>query len=236
VVLGLMAFGAQAQATTGAKWLILTAGGQLEEGATLHASVIARKDIFKSPFVLHTEILKIKVLFLCESVSVVNANLQKEGTIAREFDFTGKSVGSQIRFSFCSTDLNGVFTSECTPTDPFGGASTIYTKLGHALLVLGSFKEDLLKLLPDEGETSATVTLPAGCPIGTKVPVLGTVTLKDCENLALAHLFEHLFESGPGTELWAISKTEEHKATLLGSAWASLFGEHINLTWSGDPA
>ncbi len=67
--------------------------------------------------------------------------------------------------------------------------------------------------------------------------MIGSLTLKDCENLALTHLVEHLVEQfTPLTELWTISKTTEHKATLLGSAWAFLTGEHEGLKWSGDPA
>jgi hypothetical protein len=229
VALSLMVFSAAgAQAEKGARWLILTSGGVLKEGSTLNAPLNVRKDIFNSPFVLHSEILKIKVLFLCESISIANAKLLAEGSIGQAPGFVS---GSTITFSFCTTDLNGVFASECTPV-----GSTITTNPGHALLVLGAAGERLVKVLPDIGETLATITLPAACPIGTKVPLIGKINLKDCENLMSTHLFEHLVEQGPGTELFTISKTAEHAATLLGSAWVALFGEDINLKWSGDPA
>jgi hypothetical protein len=67
--------------------------------------------------------------------------------------------------------------------------------------------------------------------------VIGSLAFKDCQDLALVHLREHLGEVfTPLTQLWTISKTEEHKSLLLGSAWARLTGEHEGLNWSGDPA
>jgi hypothetical protein len=231
VVFGLMAFSTSAQATTGAKWLILTSGGVLKEGSTLHASINLEADT--PTLVLHSEILKIKVLFLCTALRAVEAKLLANGSIGKE---EGVVSGSKVLFSNCTTDLNGVQNSECTPTDPTDGAGFIVTKPGHALLVLGTSGEDLTEIIPDTPKTFATIVLPAGCPIGTSVPVIGTLRLKDCENLALTHLVKHLVEEGPGTKLFTISETAEHAATLLGSAWAFLTGEHLNLKWSGDPA
>jgi hypothetical protein len=240
MVFGLMALGATgAQAEVGAKWLILTSTGVLKTGAELHASVNLKTDVNG---VLHSEILKIKTLFLCTTIEAVNAKLQEEGIIGSTVVTNAKGLkegrGSKVKFSGCTTDLNGVAAPECTPEDKSaeGGPGTIVTKLGHALLKLHS-GNDITKILPDEGETFATISLPAACPIGTSVPVIGSLALKDCENLALTHLVEHLVEAfTPLTELWTISKTEEHKATLLGSAWARLTLEHAGLKWSGDPA
>ena len=239
MVLGLMAFGtAGAQAEVGAKWLVLTSGGVLKTGAELHASVQLKTDVAG---VLHSEILKIKTLFLCTTIEAVNAKLQEEGIIGNSVVTVGglkEGRGSKVKFSGCTTDLNGVSAPECTPEDKSaeGGKGIILTKLGHALLKLHE-GSDITKILPDEGETFATIQLPAACPIGTSVPVIGSLALKDCENLALTHLVEHLVEQfTPLTKLWTISKTVEHEATLLGSAWARLTGEHNLLKWSGDPA
>ena len=99
----------------------------------------------------------------------------------------------------------------------------------------GGVKDDLLSILPDEGETFATIEMGPECAIGQKVNVIGKATLKDCEGLALTHLVKHLVEVGPLTELWVISKTPEHVATILGSVWAFLTGEHVGLKFSGDP-
>jgi len=237
-----MAFGATgAQAEVGAKWLILNKAGELKQGSTLHAAVQLKTDVNG---VLHSEILKIKVLFLCTTIEAFNAKLQEEGIIGNTVVTNASGLkegrGSDVRFSGCETDLNGVPSAACIPTDPTGGSGVILTKLGHALLKLHE-GNDIIKILPDEGETFATIrTGPATgneCPIGTSVPVIGSLALKDCENLALTHLVQHLAEAfTPLTQLWTISKTEEHKATLLGSAWAFLTGEHEGLKWSGDPA
>jgi hypothetical protein len=247
MVLGLMAFGtAGAQAEVGAIWKILTAGGVLKTGAELHASVNLRKD---TTGVLHSKILGIEVLFLCEKIEAINAKLQEEGiigsTVVTNASGLKEGRGSKVKFSECVTDLNGVATPKCIPTDPEGGAGTIITKLGHALLKLhelkpSGVKDDIVKILPDEGETFATIkTGPAvgnECPIGQNVPVIGSLALKDCQGEGRTHLVEHLVEAfTPLTELWTISKTEEHKASLLGSAWAFLTGEHLNLKWGGTP-
>jgi hypothetical protein len=60
--------------------------------------------------------------------------------------------------------------------------------------------------LPDTSETYATLEFGAECAIGEKVPVIGKLRYKDCENLALTHLVKHLVEVGPLTDLWTISK------------------------------
>lgn len=228
MVLGLMAFvTTSAQATAGSTWLILNSSGQVKKASELPAIVELEKD--SSVYVLHSEILKIKVLFLCTNLKAVNAQLLAEGSIGEK---PGTVKNSKVLFSGCSTDLNGAAAPECTPKDPTDGEGFIVTKFGHALAVLGAAGEDLTKILPDEGETFATIVLPAACPIGTSVPVIGKLNLKDCENLALTHLVKHLVEQGPGTELFTISKTAEHAATLLGSAWAKLGGPHAGLAWS----
>jgi hypothetical protein len=229
VALGLLAFSAAAQATTGSKWLILNGKGELKEGSTLHAALQFKKD---TTMVMHTEILKIKVLFLCTEIKAVNALLQKDGTVAKEFNAEGKPVGSKVLFSGCTTDLNGAASPECTPSDPEDGKGFVVTKLGHALATLHEGK-DIVIVLPDSGTTFGTIVLPAGCPIGTSIPVIGQLALQDCENLALTHLVEHLFEGfDPLTKLFSISETAEHATTILGSAWAFLTGEHVGLKFS----
>ena len=242
IVFGLMAFGTSgAQAEVGAKWLILVENAkkeiELKEGSTLHASVGLEID---SPvLVLHSEILKIKTLFLCTEVKADEAKLLKDGTIGKE---EGVPSGSKVLFGGCTTDLNGSLAPECKPEDPTAGSGKISTQPGHALLVLheltGGVKDDLTEIIPDTGlgTTFATIHLPAACPIGTSVPVIGKFFLKDCEEKALMHVVKHLVEEGPLSELFTISKTAEHAAKLLGSAWAFLTGEHSGLSWDGDPA
>jgi hypothetical protein len=240
MVLGLMAFGATgAQAEVGAKWIILNEKNEPKTGAELNASVNLKTDVNG---VLHSEILKIKVLFLCTTIEALTAKLQEEGIIGSSVTTVGglkEGRGSQVKFSGCTTDLNGVETPKCIPTDPVGGAGTIITKLGHALLKLHE-GSDIVKILPDTGEEFAAIkTGPATgneCPIGTNVPVIGSLALRDCKGEGRTHLIEHLVEQfEPLTKLWTISKTTEHVATLLGSAWARLTEGHAGLKWGGIP-
>jgi hypothetical protein len=237
MLFGLMAFGTSgAQAEVGAKWLILTSGGVLKTGAELHAKV--NLEIDSPVLILHSEILHIKTLFLCTEVKVDEAKLLKDGTIGKE---EGVPSGSKVLFAGCTTDLNGSPAAECTPEDPTAGVGRISTQPVHALLVLheltGGVRDDLIEVIPDTGlgTTYVVMHLPAACPIGTSVPVIGKLFLKDCENKALEHLIKHLVEEGPLSELFTISKTAEHATKLLGSAWAFLEGEHLGLKWSGDP-
>jgi hypothetical protein len=115
---------------------------------------------------------------------------------------------------------------------------TTVPRLTRVTRINRGVKDDLIELIPDTGlgTTFATIRLPAACPIGTSVPIFDKAFLKDCENKALEDLIKHLVEEGPLGELFTISKTAEHVAKLLGSAWAFLEGEHLGLKWSGDPA
>jgi hypothetical protein len=226
VVLGLMAFSVAAQATTGAKWLVLNGKGEVKEGSTLHASIGVETE---SVHILHTEILKIKVLFLCSTVKLLNAKLLANGSVG---EAEGAVKGSKLLYSGCTTDLNGVTSPECIPTDSVDGAGTIVSAAAHGLAILGTSGEDLVKISPDSGETFVTIKFPATCVLGTSIPVIGKMVFKDCENLALSHLVKHLSEVGPGGELWVISKTAEHTTVVLGSTWIFLTGEHEGLKFS----
>jgi len=231
MVLGLMAFGtagAQAEGT----WLILNSLGQVKTGTELPATIELEKD--SSVYVLHSKIVGIAVLFLCTNLKAINAKIFGSGAIGKG---AGEEKESKVLFSGCTTDLNGTTAPECTPKDKTAGTGEIVTNNGHALVILHTLgdgtKDDVTKILPDEGETFAVIEMEAACPLGTKVPVIGELSLKDCENLALTHLVKHLVEPFEAlTKLWTISKTAEHVATLLGSAWAKLGGVHEGLKWS----
>jgi hypothetical protein len=240
MVFGLMAFsatGAQASGT----WLILNAAKELKSGVELPAILELEKD---SPvLILHSEILKIKVLFLCTGIRTVNAKIFGAGAIGKG---PGEEKESKVLFSGCTTDLKGVAEPKCIPTDPVDGAGFVVTEFLHALaelhkLEVGGALDDIVTVLPDAvGGAFAKIVLPAGCVIGTSVPVFGTLALKDCESLAvgceslaLTHLEKHLVEPFTSlTKLFTISDTPEHAATLLGSAWARLDGPHEGLAWS----
>jgi hypothetical protein len=242
MMFGLMAFSATgAQAEVGAKWLLAEkVGTNLIPFLPATVNLKVDKDASGNniPFVLHSEILKIKTLFKCTEIKAVKAVLLAEGNIG---EGVGAVKGSKILFNNCVTELNGAVATECKP-ETEGVSGEIVTNPGHGEIVLheltGGVKDDLTEIIPDTGlnTTFVTIKLPVACPIGTSVPVIGKFFLKDCKDLALTHLVEHLVEEGPLSELFTISKTTEHAAKLLGSAWAFLTGEHEGLKWSGDPA
>lgn len=242
VVFGLMAFNAvPAQAETGAQWLFAEKGEGTKLIAFLEASVGLEAE---TTGVLHTKILSTEVLFLCKKIEAIGAVLKANGGIGE---------GAKIKFSECETDLGGKPSEACLPTDKVGGPGTIITAPGHGLIVLKVLKDaegkeigkdELVSILPDnvEGKASevfATIEMGKACSIGSKVPVIGKAVLKDCQGMFLTHLVKHLVEVGSkaeGTELWTISKTVEHEAFILGSAFGFLIGAHVGLKVSGDPA
>jgi hypothetical protein len=245
MVFGLMAFSATAHAEPKSRWLVLTGVGttvlseaQIDAGQISFALAV-EKDLSGTPInipILHSKIAGITVLFECEEIEAKGAALKSQGRVAEK---------AEIVFSKCRTKLNGATSAPCEPKANGTEKGVIRTKPGHALIVLhelaGGVKDDLVRILPDNvggvpSETFATIEMSAECAIGTKVPVIGKATLKDCENLALTHLVKHLAETGPLTELWTISKTAEHVATILGSGWATLSGtDGLGRAWSIDP-
>jgi hypothetical protein len=227
VVLGLMAFGTTAaQAEVGAKWLFAQKGGS-ELFAFLEASIGAEAETTQ---VLHSKIAGVAVLWECKKLATVNTKLTANGSISK----------GKIKYSECHTFLNGVLSIPCLPIAGGTQPDVIETLDLHGLIVLhelaSGVKDDIVKILPVSGEVFAHIEMGDNCAIGENVLVLGSATLKDCENLALTHFVKHLVEVGPLTELWTISKTAEHIATVLGSAWTFLTGAHEGFKWSGDPA
>jgi hypothetical protein len=230
-----MTFGAgAAQAEVGAQWLLAEKEPNSGLITLLDAEVGLEKETTE---ILHSKILGIAVLFECEGIATVNAKLLPNGSIGEK---TGSVSGSKIKFSGCITKLNGATSAACEPNSGGTEKGVINTTQLHGLIVLhetaAKVKTELVQLLPDTGETFVTMELSKECPIGSKVPVIGKLFLEDCEGKFLTHLVKHLLQVGPLTELWTISKTAEHAATLLGSSWAKLLGTHTGLKFSGDPA
>lgn len=226
LVLGLMAFTASAaQAEPGARWWIVNASGQLVE---LEATV--QTTLENSHGSLLTKIAGVSVQFLCTAQELTGAKLQKNGSISK---------GSQVKYTGCVTLLKGAKSEACVPISG-GVKGVIVTKKLHGLLILhklvSGVTDHRILILPDEGEIFATIEMGEECSIGTKVNVIGThLVLKDCLDKLLEHLVIHLLEEDKElTKLWAISKTVEHEATLDGSVFAFLIGEHLNLKWSGE--
>jgi len=204
-VMGMVPSGAAQAAGT---WLVLV-GSEVTEGTG--GELTLEKD---TNTILHSKISGVSVLFECPTIAAVGAKLGAAGTIEK---------GAKLKYSGCQTSLNGSVSAPCEPTNGGTEKGVFVTKPLHTAFVLNAAKEELTQVLPDEGETFWVMEMGKECSIGTKVPMIGKLFLKDCQGLFLTHLEKHLLEEGPGTELWTISKTEEHKAKLLGSIWAKVF-------------
>jgi hypothetical protein len=226
LLLGLMAFTADtAHAEEGAHIWVVNAEGQLKD---LSVQIEADAD---TTMTLTSKIAGISVVFSCTKIALSGVK-----TIAG----TGTSEkGGKIIFTGCTTKLNGTTSTPCEPVDE-GKKGTIVTSPGEFLVKLdvlmpGGATHDVLESFPDSGETYATIKMGEECSIGTKVPVIGAgVQVKDCMDQFLVHKVKHLVEKILG-QLWVISKTVEHQASLGGSAIIYLIGIHNGLQWSIDP-
>jgi len=240
-MLGAFAFSATS-AMAAKEWLLAKLNGEKVELITFLPATVELKA--ETTGILHSKIIGKEVLFECSELKAINAKLLAGGNIGEKAGTVEKSF---VKFSGCITKIGGVTTASCEPKNGTE-KGVILTNPGHGTIVLhtvvlknekgeiiGEDKVELTQILPDTGETFATIFLGELCSIGEEVPVIGKAFLKDCKNAFLSHLLEHLVEAGPLTELWTISKTEEHKATILGSAFAFLGGEHKGLHFSGDP-
>jgi len=230
LLLGLMAFTAgTAQAEPNSHlWTVNPETGLLKD---LSVIILAKLDK-KIPLTLTSKIAGVSVVFTCTELELTGAKSEANGTISK---------GAKVIFTGCTTKLNGATSAACEPVSG-GKKGVVVTKPGHALIRLDilkgppEVKHDVIEVLPDEGEIFATIEMGEECSIGEKVNVIGPrVQYRDCENEFLVHKVEHLVEILL-QELWVISKTAEHVATLGGSFMLYLGGEHLNLKWSIEPA
>jgi hypothetical protein len=243
LVLGLMAFASTAQAEVNAKWAIVKANGELitispegdgkGKGDTLLPEVKI-KEIEGNDAILLTEVAKTKVALLCTNVAFVgNPKLQLEGKVSP----------AKVTFTGCITKLNTVTSAPCKPHSKGAAEGTITTETGKGLIQLsaGAGSEGATLITPETGETFVTIVLGVEgekneCAIGEKLPVSGKLGLADCNKKFSTEEPEHLIvESTTLTDLWVLNKTAEHKATIDGSAWVKLGGEHEGLKWAGLP-
>ena len=214
LVLGLMAFSASAAqalpvwmvngADLNNNTLLPEVGGELETTSTL----------------LFTTKGGTAVAISCTAATVTEAKLKE----------AGKTTESRVKFSGCSTKLNGTLSSKC---EPFTGASkgVIETNKGLILIVLDAGVAAAL-VEPETGETLVTIALGETCAIGESVPVTGELFLKDCQNEFATEKVIHLVEQLLSETLKALGQP----ANLDGSAFIFLKGAHLNAPWSGLPA
>jgi hypothetical protein len=200
LTLGLTALGVgSAQAEVGSHWNV---AGKAVTSTLLPELQV--KEIENKTETLLSKVLGTKVEKLCTTMALVGAKLESEGKISN----------AKVKFSGCILKLNGTVSPPCEPHT--GSEKGVIVAEGKGLMIL-SGGAGIIRLEPAAGEKFVTVETSEECSIGSKIPLIGKLTLKDCKGAFSTEQVEHLVEEGPQTELWLISKTEEHKVTLDGS-------------------
>jgi hypothetical protein len=231
LVLGLMVTAiSSAQAETGAKWTILKNDGTTQVDAATLMAMVEIKELEGSSGELSTSIGGTSVRISCTGAQLIGAKLEGNGSI---------TSGFKAKFTGCGTFLNNTLSPLCLPltgtskdeivTNPLKGLIVLH------LLTPGGSVATIVRIEPVTGEKLADIVLGSG---GTcfleKIPILGKFTLKDTFLSTLGA--EHLVFEGLLTEMWAVSKTEEHRAKIVGAARTRLTGmEHETLHWKGEP-
>lgn len=230
-----------ALAEAGSQWLVLTSVGVTKTTKELPVGVTGEMTS-GSKEVLLTKILGVKFEKTCSFLEIIGMKLEGESNIA---------AGAKLKFTGCKIFLNGVESKVCVPHTSGAPDGTLETNKLHGDLglhfLLNAKGEKIkdektgevilhgaIRLEPEVGETYMTLELGhEECAIGEKVPILGTFYAHDAENAIETHQVKHIIEEGPGTAVWVISKTEEHKVILDGSATLFLNGAHAGLKWGG---
>jgi hypothetical protein len=212
---------------TGLSWLVLNSVGT--EAKALKALLQGEKD--STHLVLLTTISNLMLSIVCTNFELIGVNLETGGTLTTggSVKFTGCEVYSG---TFTNPPLSNVLTTTklpCTLSTSGQAAGTIATNKLKGKLVLNVSKEVLMEVAPETGTSVATFLFKGSeCILPEEDPITGTFFFKDCENKILVHAVKHLIEEGPGTSF----KLGTSTATLLGSGWIKLGGEHIGLSWA----
>jgi hypothetical protein len=153
------------------------------------------------------------------------------------------TTGGTVNFKGVTTELNGKASAACTPLGEKGKEASLGTITSKKTKGgLRSYEESAAtQVLPETGNVFATLFFGKECSLPEEVSV---ITKKETgEGLVLTdplgigkELTEHeITELAALTELWLISETAEHKATIEGEAAVDLSGSHNGLEWSGTP-
>jgi len=219
---------APAQAEVGSHWNV---NGSPISKELVEKGVVPEAKLDNNHGVLVSHALGKELNILCTSMGFSEARLKLEGS----------SLG-KVRFAGCRITTNG---GEVLPAcEPHTGSEkgVILTVLLKDLIVLeaeGIAGEGYDRLEPEEGTKFVTITTSASCAFGENIPIITEIVkgfvAKDSNLEFRVEKLSRLLEEGPATKLWVISKTEEHKALIHGTASVALEGEHF-LKWSATPA
>jgi hypothetical protein len=97
------------------------------------------------------------------------------------------------------------------------------------------------KILPKEGNVFATLFFGEECSLPAEVPVITKkeggkgLILKEPKGVLGTEQTTHEISENSLTELWTISETEEHKATIDGTGVVALTSPHVGVSWKGTP-
>jgi hypothetical protein len=239
-VLSLMAFATSgvAQAEPGAQWGYINDNEKPEPklkffDSKLEGQLQIKEIENKTASLLFTTGGGTKVTILC-----TGASFDEGGQLAAE----GAILLGRLHFTGCKTLLNGTLSPPC---EPHTGASKglILSLKFTGLIILHKLVKDgkldpVVLLIPDQknakGEPSgAVIELGEECSIGESVEVTGHLDVWDCKNLLTTHMLEHLVEEFPELRLL---RALGQPATIDGTAFVKLIGEHEGFLWAGLPA
>jgi hypothetical protein len=178
---------------------------------------VAANEVEGSGLTLTSQVESIKVEVQCTGLVLEKFALQEAGLVS-----SGKA-----RLSGCTTKLNGKKQVACEPHN--GTEKGVIVTNTLSIAVTPHASGSVIKV---EGPSSvlAIVALSEECLVGEEIPLIGTLSLKDTGFEKEAGT--HLVSNGPLTELWLVSKTAEHSATVGGSATISLSGAHAGMPWT----
>jgi hypothetical protein len=162
---------------------------------------------------------------LCTGIQIVGAKLEVEGRI---------TPGFKIKKTGCNNKIEGKLSKTCIPSSAGQPAGTVETVGLKGLLVLHG-TEGLIRIEPLEGENLIVYKFGEECALPESMPLKGKLFLTDCQGALGTEQVTHLFSQGALTDLFMLSKTAEHAATVDGSLIFGLTGAHAGLAWSGIP-
>jgi hypothetical protein len=218
MALSLMAFSAgAAQAETGANWML--------NGSNVTSGLLPGVDLFSFPL-LRTQIAGAGVEYECSGAKLLGTKLETAGKL---------TSGGKAKATGCVTYLNGSLSTICVPRSAGLANGEIETLALKGLMEL-SAGEPVAKISPKEGETYVVIRHGEECSLPEQVPVKGKLVIEDIFNQGDVELTSHTIgEESFLSQMYVISNTFEHAATLSGLTSASLSGAHSGLKWSGLP-
>jgi hypothetical protein len=229
IALGLVAFYTSAsQAEKGASWMVNSKNVEGALTPTVVISSIASEDMTLESKVLGGQQFDL----LCKGAEFLGAKLESEGKVGG---------GNKVKFGGCEVKLNGVVSKACAPHTGALPAGSIESASLKGLMVLHEnegtkVKESLILFEPVSGSTFLKLEFAEGCSIGSSCAIQGKNSVKDLNGELGVEKTFHTVQQGAISELFIISNTPEHKATVLGSAVLALSGAHEGMKWSGLPA